>query len=430
MTTFLVFLGALFFFMALGLPLAFVLIICAAFMMLSLGQTDIMVIAQNMVSGTNNFSLMAIPFFMLAGEIMDRGGLSIRIVRFAKLIVGRIRGGLGYVAILATIVFSGLSGSAVADAAALGAILIPLMTANGYRKSRSVAFIAAGAIVAPMIPPSIPMIVMGTSTGLSITKLFMSGLVPGLIVCLGLMAAWFCILRHDGYDDRETFSGEEAKKIMLDSLPALMMPILIVGGIRFGWFTPTEAGAFAVVYALIICTFVYKEFSFADIGKVLISAATSTATIMFIVGGATAASIYFTLAQVPAAMANALSSLIQQPTILLLLINVFLLFMGMIMDCTPNILIFAPVLFPIIKKAGIDPYYFACLMNFNLCIGLITPPVGVVLYVAMNASKDGERVPVGQVIRDLIPFLGVEFALLFLMILIPSLITAPLGWLT
>lgn len=430
MTTFLVFLGALFFFMALGLPLAFVLIICAAFMMLSLGQTDIMVIAQNMVSGTNNFSLMAIPFFMLAGEIMDRGGLSIRIVRFAKLIVGRIRGGLGYVAILATIVFSGLSGSAVADAAALGAILIPLMTANGYRKSRSVAFIAAGAIVAPMIPPSIPMIVMGTSTGLSITKLFMSGLVPGLIVCLGLMAAWFFILRHDGYDDRETFSGEEAKKIMLDSLPALMMPILIVGGIRFGWFTPTEAGAFAVVYALIICTFVYKEFSFADIGKVLISAATSTATIMFIVGGATAASIYFTLAQVPAAMANALSSLIQQPTILLLLINVFLLFMGMIMDCTPNILIFAPVLFPIIKKAGIDPYYFACLMNFNLCIGLITPPVGVVLYVAMNASKDGERVPVGQVIRDLIPFLGVEFALLFLMILIPSLITAPLGWLT
>ncbi len=430
MTTFLVFLGALFFFMALGLPLAFVLIICAAFMMLSLGQTDIMVIAQNMVSGTNNFSLMAIPFFMLAGEIMDRGGLSIRIVRFAKLIVGRIRGGLGYVAILATIVFSGLSGSAVADAAALGAILIPLMTANGYRKSRSVAFIAAGAIVAPMIPPSIPMIVMGTSTGLSITKLFMSGLVPGLIVCLGLMAAWFFILRHDGYDDRETFSGEEAKKIMLDSLPALMMPILIVGGIRFGWFTPTEAGAFAVVYALIICTFVYKEFSFADIGKVLISAATSTATIMFIVGGATAASIYFTLAQVPAAMANALSSLIQQPTILLLLINVFLLFMGMIMDCTPNILIFAPVLFPIIKKAGIDPYYFACLMNFNLCIGLITPPVGVVLYVAMNASKDGERVQVGQVIRDLIPFLGVEFALLFLMILIPSLITAPLGWLT
>lgn len=186
MTTFIVFLASLFGFMALGLPLAFVLVICALLMMLSLGQSDIMVVAQNMVSGTNSFSLMAIPFFMLAGEIMDRGGLSIRIVRFAKLIVGRVRGGLGYVAILSTIVFSGLSGSAVADAAALGAILIPLMVKNGYRKSRSVAFIAAGAIVAPMIPPSIPMIVMGTSTGLSITKLFMSGLVPGLIVCFGL----------------------------------------------------------------------------------------------------------------------------------------------------------------------------------------------------------------------------------------------------
>lgn len=430
MTTFIVFLVSLFGFMSLGLPLAFVLVICALFMMLSLGQSDIMVVAQNMVSGTNSFSLMAIPFFMLAGEIMDRGGLSIRIVRFAKLIVGRIRGGLGYVAILSTIVFSGLSGSAVADAAALGAILIPLMVKNGYRKSRSVAFIAAGAIVAPMIPPSIPMIVMGTSTGLSITKLFMSGLVPGLIVCFGLLVAWFFILRKDGYDDRESFTWAEAKKIIIDSFPALLMPILIVGGIRFGWFTPTEAGAFAVVYALLVCKFVYREFSFRDIGKVFISAASSTSTIMFIVAGATAASIYFTLAQVPMAMAEALSGLIEHPTVLLLLINIFLLFMGMIMDCTPNILIFAPVLFPIIEKAGIDPYYFACLMNFNLCIGLITPPVGVVLYVAMDSSKDGEKVTTGVVIKDLIPFLAVEFGLLFLMIFVPSLITAPLAWLT
>lgn len=430
MTTFIVFLASLFGFMALGLPLAFVLVICALLMMLSLGQSDIMVVAQNMVSGTNSFSLMAIPFFMLAGEIMDRGGLSIRIVRFAKLIVGRVRGGLGYVAILSTIVFSGLSGSAVADAAALGAILIPLMVKNGYRKSRSVAFIAAGAIVAPMIPPSIPMIVMGTSTGLSITKLFMSGLVPGLIVCFGLLIAWFFVLRHDGYDDRESFTWAEAKRIIVDSFPALMMPILIVGGIRFGWFTPTEAGAFAVVYALLVCKFVYREFSFSDMGKVFISAASSTSTIMFIVAGATAASIYFTLAQVPMAMADALSGLIEHPTILLVLINIFLLFMGMIMDCTPNILIFAPVLFPIIKQAGIDPYYFACLMNFNLCIGLITPPVGVVLYVAMDSSKDGERVSTGGVIKDLLPFLMVEVGLLFLMTFIPSLITAPLNWLT
>lgn len=430
MTTFVVFLASLFGFMLTGLPLAFVLAICAVFMMLSLGQTDVMVIAQNMVAGTNSFSLMAIPFFMLAGEIMDRGGLSLRIVQFAKIIVGRIRGGLGYVAILATIVFSGLSGSAVADAAALGAILIPLMIKNGYKKSRSVAFIAAGAIVAPMIPPSIPMIVMGTSTGLSITKLFMSGLVPGLIVCIGLMVAWGIVLRIDGYDDRETFTFKESIRITIESFPALLMPVLIVGGIRLGWFTPTEAGAFAVVYALIICTFVYKEFSLKDIGSVLISAVTSTATIMFIVAGATAASIYFTLAQVPAQMAELLGSLIHQPTLLLILVNFFLLFMGMIMDCTPNILIFAPVLFPVIKKAGIDPYYFACLMNFNLCIGLITPPVGVVLYVAMDASKDGEKLSFGPVVKDLLPFLGVEVALLIAMIFFPSLITVPLSWLT
>lgn len=430
MTTLIVFLVTLFGLLLTGLPLAFILLFCAIFMMASLGQSDIMVIAQNMVAGTNSFALMAIPFFMLAGEIMDRGGLSVRIVKFAKLIVGRIRGGLGYTAILATIVFSGLSGSAVADAAALGAILIPLMVANGYRKSRSVAFIAAGAIVAPMIPPSIPMIVMGTSTGLSITKLFMSGLVPGLIVCAGLMAAWFFIVRKDGYDDRESFTWKEAKAIIIESFPALMMPILIVGGIRFGWFTPTEAGAFAVVYALVVCTFVYKEFSLKEIGGVLISAATSTATIMFIVAGATAASIYFTLAQVPAAIAAALGGLIAHPTLLLLCINVFLLFMGMIMDCTPNILVFAPVLFPVIEKAGIDPYYFACLMNFNLCIGLITPPVGVVLYVAMDASKDGEKLTVGPVVKDLLPLLAVEFGLLFIMIFVPQLITVPLQWLS
>ena len=430
MTTFLVFLGTLFGFMALGLPLAFVLLICAIFMMLSLGQSDIMVIAQNMVSGMNNFTLMAIPFFMLAGEIMDRGGLSLRIVRFAKVVVGRIRGGLGYTAILATIVFSGLSGSAVADAAALGAILIPLMIKSGYRKSRSIAFIAAGAIVAPMIPPSIPMIVMGTSTGLSVTKLFMSGLIPGLIVCLGLMAAWFFVVRIDGYDDCETFTWEESVAIMKDSFPALMMPILIVGGIRFGIFTATEAGAFAVVYALLVCMFYYKEFSYKDVGQVLISAAISTSTTMFIVAGATAASIYFTLAQVPAAIAGALGGLIGQPILLLLLINVFLLCMGMVMDCTPNILVFAPVLFPVIQKAGIDPYYFACLMNFNLCLGLITPPVGVVLYVAMDASSEGEPARLGAVIRDLAPFIGVEIVCLFLMIFVPQLIQVPLKWLT
>ncbi len=430
MTIIITFLASLFGFMALGIPLGFVLILCALFMMVVLGQSDIMVVAQNMVSAMNSYALMAIPFFMLAGEIMDRGGLSIRIVQFSKLIVGRIRGGLGYTAILATIVFSGLSGSAVADAAALGAILIPLMVKNGYKKSRSIAFIAAGAIVAPMIPPSIPMIVMGTSTGLSITKLFMSGLVPGLIVCLGLMVAWFFVVRIDKYQDTESFTWEEAKAIMKDSLPALFMPVLIVGGIRFGIFTPTEAGAFAVVYALIICMFYYKEFTVKDISQVFLSSVTSTATIMFIVAGATAAGIYFTLGQVPVAMAEAMGGLIEHPLLLLIIINVFLLVMGMVMDCTPNILIFAPVLFPLIGRADIDPYYFACLMNFNLCVGLITPPVGVVLYVAMNASNDGQKVSLADVIRDSIPFFGVEVALLFLMIFIPELITVPLGWLT
>ena len=428
MVQFWIFIASLFGFMCLGLPIAIVLVICALLMMVSMNAVDMMTIAQNMVSGMNSFPLMAVPFFMLAGEIMDKGGLSIRIVRAAKLLVGRVRGGLGYTAILASIVFSGLSGSAVADAAAMGAILIPLMVANGYNKARSIAFICAGAVIAPIIPPSIPMIVMGTATNLSITKLFMSGLIPGIGIGLILMAAWWVVVRVDGYNDVETFTREEALSILKESLPALMMPVLIVGGIRFGIFTPTEAGSFAVVYALLVCTFYYKEFKLADVERVFVSATKSTATVMFIVAGATAVGFFFTIARIPDTVAGLLGGLIHNPLLLLLVINVFLLFMGMVMDCTPNILIFAPVLFPIIQQAGIDPYYFACVMNLNLCLGLITPPVGVVLYVGMNSS--GQKVTLPDVIKALMPFLGVELLVLLLMILFPQIILVPLGWLT
>lgn len=224
-----------------------------------LSMTDAIIIAQNMVSGTNNFALMAIPFFMLAGEIMGAGGLSRRIVAFANVVVGRVRGGLGYAAILASMLFAGLSGSAVADAAALGGILVPLMVSNGYRADRSTGLICAGSVIAPIIPPSIPMIVLATATGLSVSRCFMAGIVPGIILGLMLMLGWWYYVRKDGYNDTRTYSSAEAIKIIKESLPALFMPVLIVGGIRLGVFTPTEAGAFATVYAAIVSVFVYKE---------------------------------------------------------------------------------------------------------------------------------------------------------------------------
>jgi len=410
-----VFLGTLFGFMSLGIPIALVLVICAMALMILVGSFDLLAIAQAMVAGTNSFPL-------LAGEIMAQGGLSTRIVNAANLAVGKVRGGLGYAAILASIVFSGLSGSAVADAAALGGILIPMMKAAGYKLDRSCALICASAVIAPIIPPSIPMIVLGTATNLSVTRLFMSGLIPGIILGLALMIMWFFIVRKDGYNDTMTFTKEERTAILKDSMPALFMPILIVGGIRLGFFTPTEAGAFAVVYALVICKFVYKELDLSMFGDIFSSAAKSTATVMLIVAAANAVGFYITMAQVPAQMANALSPFIDKPMLLLLIINLFLFILGMVMDLTPNLLIFAPVLFPVIQQAGIDPYFFALIMCFNLCIGLITPPVGTVLYVGCGVAK----LDIVRLSRAIIPFLIVELVVLLLCTFFPSLVMVPL----
>ncbi len=419
-----VFLGTLFSFMFLGVPIAVVLLICAIALMLHMGFVDAMTIAQSMVTGTNSFPLMAIPFFMLAGEIMAQGGLSNRIVEFANLVVGRFKGGLGYAAIIASIVFAGLSGSAVADAAALGAILIPIMKSKGYKLNRASGFICAGAVIAPIIPPSIPMIVLGTSVNLSVTRLFMAGIVPGVLLGVALMVTWFFIVRIEDYNDVVKIPKDERKRIIKDSLPALIMPVMIVGGIRFGIFTPTEAGAFAVVYALLICFFVYKEINLKKMGDIFYAAAKNTATVMFIVAAATAVGFFITTARLPDHAAGMLGGLIEHPLMLLLAVNFFLFLIGMVMDLTPNILIFSPVLFPVIIKAGIDPYFFAIIMTLNLCIGLITPPVGTVLYVGCGVAK----IDFGDLCRGIWPFLLVEAGILLLSTFCPGLILKPLNF--
>jgi tripartite ATP-independent transporter DctM subunit len=420
-----VFLLSLFALLATGIPIAFVIMLCAIIMLGYMGFDDTMMLTQQMVDGASNYILTAIPFFILAGEIMHHGGISRRLVAFAQLVVGRARGGLGYATIIASMLFAGLSGVALADVSALGSILIPLMVEAGYRKDRSTGLVCASSLMAPIIPPSLPLIVLGVTVELSIGRLFMAGIFPGIFLGLSLMTVWWFVVRKDGYTQAESVPKEEMWSIVINAIPALMMPIIIVVGIRMGYFTPTEGGAVASVYALFVALLIYREMPIGQLITVLYSAAKSTAAIMFIVATAYSVGWLITIAQVPQQIISLFQGLIARPTLLLLALNVLLLFIGMVMDLTPIILIFAPVIFPLIRAAHIDPYYFSIVMVLNLCIGLLTPPVGTVLYLGCSVS----RLKIGQVVRGLAPFLLMEFFVLLLFIIFPQLITVPLSYL-
>ena len=421
-----IFLGSLFFFMLIGVPLAIVLVLCSIVLMWHSGMWDAMIIPGSMLDGANNYPLMAIPFFVFAGEIMAEGGLSKRVVQLAQLMIGRVRGGLGYAAIIASIIFAGLMGSSVGEAAALGGLLLPMMKEVGYHPGRAGAVIASGAILGPIIPPSTNFILLGaTVSGLSITKLFMIGLVPGILIGLALMVVWFFVVRKDGYNETIRFTKKEAIKILIDSTPAFMMPVLLLGGIRFGIFTPTEGGAFAAIYAILVCVLYYRELSFRDLLRVSARAARTTSVVMLIVATATAVGWFITIAQIPNQMTALFSPLIDSPILLLISINIFLFLIGMVMDLTPNILIFAPVFYPLIQQAGIDPYYFGLLFVLNLGIGVITPPVGTVLYVVCGIG----HIKFADLIVKLVPFVVVETIMLFLLLFFPKLSLVPMNWL-
>ncbi|WP_134703022.1 TRAP transporter large permease [Ammoniphilus sp. YIM 78166] len=421
-----VFLGSLLGAMALGMPIAFALLFSGVTLMYFLDLFDSQIIAQNLISGADNFPLIAIPFFILAGELMNAGGISKRIVNFAMSLVGHIRGGLGYVAIMAGVLFAGLSGSAVADTAALGAILIPMMVKAGYDRNRSTGLIAAGGIIAPIIPPSIPMIIFGVTSGVSITKLFMAGIVPGLLIGLALVIAWTIVVRKDKV---QVFPKKSAKEMWVatrQAVWALLLPVIIVGGLRGGIFTPTEAAVVAVFYALFVGLVVYRELKIRELYQVLVTSAKTTSVVMFLAAAALVSAWLITVANIPAAITEMLGPLMEKPLLLLLAINLLVFLVGMAMDIVPSILILTPVLMPIILEAGIDPIYFGVLFILNCCIGLITPPVGTVLNVACGVGKIGME----DVIKGIWPFLLVEVLILILLILFPSIVTVPLGWLT
>lgn len=421
-----IFLGSLLGAMAFGIPIAFSLLVSGMVLMYTMDIFDSQIMAQNLIDGADNFPLLAIPFFILAGELMNAGGISKRIIEFAMALVGHIKGGLGYVAIIGSVMFAGLSGSAVADTAALGAILIPMMVASGYNKNRSAGLIAAGGIIAPIIPPSIPMIIFGVTSGVSITKLFMAGIVPGLMLGIGLTIAWFLIVRKDQYKVFPRKSGKEILKASVQAIWALILPVIIIAGLRGGAFTPTEAAVVAAFYALFVGVVVYRELKLKDLYHVLVAAGKTTSVVMFLAAAALVSSWLITVANIPNELTNMLGPLMENQLLLLLVINLVVFLVGTAMDLTPTILILTPVLMPIVVAAGIDPVLFGILFVLNCSIGLLTPPVGTVLNVAAGVGK----LSMEDIMKGVWPFLLVEVIVLLLLTLFPQIVLVPLGWFT
>jgi len=421
----LVFIISLFLFLLIGAPVAISMLSSAIVMLAVLGLFDTGILGDYLVKGANNFSLMAIPFFILTGEIMNAGGVSRRIVEFASAFVGHIRGGLGYVVIMSGVIFAGLSGSAVADTAALGAILIPMMIAKGYNKNSSTGLVAATGIIGTIIPPSIPMILFGVVGGVSITQLFMAGIVPGVLIAMGLVIVWFFVSKKDNSETMPKANAKQKWKAFKGAFWALLLPVIIIVGLRGGIFTPTEAGVVAAVYALII-SFFYKEIKWRQLTEVFVGTAKTTGIVMFVASTAVVSGYAITVAQIPRELVEFLSGLTSNPTVLLLIIMLFLLVVGCVMDLTPAILIFTPVLLPVVTAVGIDPVYFGLLMVINLSIGLITPPIGTVLYIGCGISK----ISIIDITKGILPFLLVQMGILLLLVLFPEIVTVPLGWFT
>ena len=412
--------------MAMGIPVAISLLICGIALMFYLGQFDTQILASNLMDGADNFPLMAIPFFILAGELMNAGGISKRIIKFSMSLVGHIRGGFGYVAIIASVLFSGLSGSAVADTAALGAILIPMMASAGYNRARSGALIASAGIIAPIMPLSVPMIVFGVTAGVSIPKLFMSGIVPGFLLAIFLAIAWAWMVRKEEFRIEPRRSLSETLVAARDAAWAFVLPFVIIFGLRGGVFTPTEAASIAAWYALFVGMFVYRELNLRTLLKVLISSAKTTSVIMLLAASAMVSSWLITVANIPDQIVSLLQPLMHNKILLMLAINVIVLLVGTAMDVMPTILILTPVLMPIVKMAGIDPVYFGFMFVFNNCIGLLTPPVGTVLNVAAGVGK----ISMEDIIKSVMPFMWIEIGLLLLLTIFPDIVLVPLQFLT
>lgn len=423
--TIIVFDGSLLAAMALGMPLAFSLIVSGVALMLHLNTFDTQIISQNLISGADNFPLMAVPFFMLAGELMNAGGLSRRIVNSAMVWVGHFKGGLGYVAVFAAIVMASLSGSAVADTAALAAVLMPMMRSAGYRMDRSAGLIAAGGIIAPVIPPSIGFILFGVIGGVSISKLFMAGIFPGLMMGLALVVTWWIVARKDDVQVAPRVPMREKLKVTANAFWAYLLAVAIIGGMKAGVFTPTEAAVVAVVYSLFVGLFIYRELKFKDLYQLILNAGKTSAVVMFLVAAALVSAWLITVANIPAQIVSLMEPFVGNKMLLMAMLMLLVLIVGTALDFAPTVLILTPVLMPLVRSAGIDPVYFGVLFIINNAIGLLTPPVGTVLNVVCGVGK----IPMHEVIKGVWPFLLSQVVVMALLIVFPELVMVPLRFL-
>jgi len=417
-----VFIASLLGLMALGMPVAFALIGCGLAMMLYMGISDPQIVIQNMWDGANSFPLLAVPFFMLAGELMNAGGMTRRIITMAMAWIGHIRGGLGYVAVVAAVIMASLSGSAVADTAALASVLIPLMRTAGYNIDRSCGLIACGGIIAPVIPPSIGMIIFGVTAGVSITKLFIAGIVPGVMMGLAIMLAWRWSIKRDNPRVEPRRSMRERLTETREALWALVLPVVIIGGLKIGAFTPTEAAVIAAAYSLFVGVVIYREIKLPMLFELMYRAAETTAVIMFLVAAAGVSAWLITTANIPQQLADMVAPFMGNKMLLTAVLMLLVLIVGTALDFTPTVLIMTPVLMPVIKQAGIDPVYFGVLFIMNNAIGLVTPPVGTVLNVVCGVA----RVPMTGVIKGVMPFMIAQIIVLVLLVIFPQIVMWPL----
>lgn len=407
----------------LGVPVAFSLIISAIVLMSTKNLFTAQLVVQQFIGGINSFSLLAVPFFMLAGELMNKGGITKRIVDVVYIWVGRFRGGLGYVSILASMIFAGLSGSALADTAALGGVLIPMMSERGYGKARSTGIVISSAIIANIIPPSIGFILFGVVSGASISRMFMGGIIPGILLGCSLMITWFFTARKDGLQAvPNTMPAAEKRKIFLEAIPALILPVFIIVGLRGGVFTPTEAGAIACAYALIIGMFIYKGLKVSDLPGILLDTVRSTGRVLFIVGGSLTVSWIITASNLSKDLVSYFHAFVEHPIILVLCCQLLFILFGMVLDIVPIIMILVPVMLPIVKAADVSLEYFGILSIITMTFGLITPPVGTVLYVGSGISK----ISIADAVKGAFPFMMVEVLVIVALALFPQIITVPL----
>mgnify|MGYP000707680433 CR=1 FL=1 len=377
----------------------------------------LMVVAQKMFTATDSFPLMAIPFFMIAGSLMEKGGISRRLIRFANSLVGSLPGGLALVTVMASMFFAAISGSSPATVAAIGSIMIPAMVRQGYSLDFATATQASSGYIGVIIPPSIPMITYGVVTGASIGSLFMAGFIPGILIGVALMLVAFVVAKKRGYVGEKRVSLKEVLVSFKDAILALLMPVIILGGIYGGIFTPTEAANVAVIYGFIVGFFIYKELELKDIPEILRTSAISTAMVMLIIATATAFGLLLTREMIPNKIANFFISITESKFVLLMLINVLLLVVGTFMETNAAIIILAPIFYPVIMQMGIDPIHLGVIMVINLAIGMITPPLGVNLFVACGLTK----LTIERVIRANWIYLFVSLAVLVLLTYIPGI---------